>query len=105
MLSKAEIRRGVRNIRDSVAPPTPTAIAEIHSHLINLPAVRDAKTWFVYVSCGSEVGTHDIIQSLLARGDAVCVPRVVGAGDMIAQQIRSFTELRLGEFGILAPPQ
>ncbi len=72
--------------------------------LLNLPAVRSAKSWFVYVSSGSEVNTHQLIRDLLERGLLVAVPRVISGDEMIAQQIRSFEELHLGLFGFLEPP-
>ena len=102
MASKNEIRRNIRQIRDDHSPSA-AASAEICSRLLGLEAVRDAKAWFIYASAGSEVGTHDLIRILLARGDIVAVPRVIGPQDIVAQQIHSFDELRLSEFGILAP--
>ena len=103
MASKNEIRRNVRRIRDDHGPSA-AASDEVCARLLGLEAVRDAKAWFIYASTGGEVGTHDLIRNLLARGDIVAVPRVIGPQDIVAQQIYSFDELRLSEFGILAPP-
>src|SRR4029077_17861560 len=72
--------------------------------LLELQAIRGMNIWFTYVSHRSEVATHDLINTLLQHGDTVTVPRIVSPEKMIAQQIRTFDELRLDEFGILAPP-
>ena len=102
--SKTEIRRELRARRNALEPASRiSAAVNIHTRLVDLDAVRDAKTWFTYVSSGSEVGTHDLIHTLLARGCTVTAPLVVGPDTMIARQIHAFEELHLGEFGILAP--
>ncbi|HEY2761407.1 MAG TPA: 5-formyltetrahydrofolate cyclo-ligase [Pirellulales bacterium] len=104
MLSKSEIRWQVRADRQTIDPAVLHAMsARIRESLLALEAVRDATAWFVYASTADEIDTHDLIRELLARGDVVAVPRVVGQGQMIAQQIHAFDELRLSEFGILAP--
>ena len=104
MSSKSAIRKEIRGVRDAFdAQERAVASAKIQQQLLALDAVRDAAAWFVYASYGSEVETHDLIRALLDRGDIVTVPRIVGSGEMIARQIHSFQQLRLGEFGILAP--
>ena len=80
------------------------AADKIRVELLDLEVVRGAKNWFVYVSSGSEVGTHDLIRQLLTLGCTVSVPRIVGPDAMIARQIHAWEDLQLGEFGILAPP-
>ncbi|HEY2826518.1 MAG TPA: 5-formyltetrahydrofolate cyclo-ligase [Pirellulales bacterium] len=105
MLSKTEIRREVRTKRNLLdAASREAATDKINAQLLSLDAVRDARTWFVYVSYGSEVGTHQLIRMLLTQAHIVCVPRITGSDAMIPLQILAFDELYLGEFGILAPP-
>jgi 5-formyltetrahydrofolate cyclo-ligase len=102
MPTKNEIRKQIRQIRDAYGAKPPVA-DEICTRLLELDAVRDAKAWFVYVSAGSEVDTHELILTLLARGNTIAVPRVASSEEIVAQQIHAFEELRLSEFGILAP--
>ena len=105
MPSKPELRREAKKIRASLDARTlHAANQKIRERLLTLEAVRDATIWFVYASTDDEIDTHDLIRELLLRGDVVAAPRVVGAEQMAAQCIDSFDELRLGEFGILAPP-
>lgn len=59
---------------------------------------------FVYVSVGREIGTRELIRSLLERGSRVCVPKVEGRGIMKAVEISSMSELAPGTWGIPEPP-
>jgi 5-formyltetrahydrofolate cyclo-ligase len=105
MLSKTELRRNVRAIRDAIDPKSRAASSrQIQQQLLGLKEIRGMHPWFVYVSTQSEVETHDLIRTLLDRDDIVTVPRVAGSEKMIAQLIQSFDELRLDEFGILSAP-
>jgi 5-formyltetrahydrofolate cyclo-ligase len=105
MSTKTEIRQQIRAMRSSLDDAQQAAAAGIvQSQLLSLPAIRDGKIWFVYVSARGEISTRSLIEALIARGDAVTVPLVVGSDKIIPRQIHSLGELRLGEFGILAPP-
>lgn len=107
MKSKPEIRAHVRQVRDRWQQASPADFAAastvVVSRLLGLSDVVEAKTWFVYVSTASEVATHDLICALLERRYTVAVPLMLGAGQMIARQIHSLQELRLGARGILEP--
>lgn len=79
----------------------------ITKKLDELEYVRQAKTLMCYVSFGSEVYTHDVINKWLLNGKQVCVPHVVKNIDkrsMEAVSISSFKELKPGTFGVLEPP-
>lgn len=68
MLSKIEIRQKCRAQRNSLDPGVrATASDTICAELLCLDALRDAKTWFVYVSYASEVETHGLIRKLMCR--------------------------------------
>ena len=105
--SKPTIRSQVRQTRDRWQQESPAefaaASAAIVNRLLSLSDVVEAKTWFVYISTASEVATHDLIRTLLERRYTVAAPLMVGAGAMLARQIHSFQELRLGARGILQP--
>ncbi len=103
MLSKTEIRQKCRAERNLLNPAVRAAASDtICAELLKMDVIRDAKTWFIYVSYGSEVGTYELIRKLMSQGSTVTVPRISGP-EMLPQQIRAWDELRLGEFGILAP--
>jgi 5-formyltetrahydrofolate cyclo-ligase len=105
MTSKTEIRQECRANRNSFDVDSREVAADkIRAELLSLEAIRGANTWFVYVSSGSEVSTHDLIRTLLTQGCTVTVPRIVGPDAMITRQIHVWEDLHLAEFGILAPP-
>lgn len=62
-----------------------------------------ANVWFVYVSTGTELATHDLIRALLAAGRTVAVPRTQAAGMMQAHLIADFAQLKPMRFGLLEP--
>jgi 5-formyltetrahydrofolate cyclo-ligase len=68
-----------------------------------LQAMRSAGRVFVFISSGTEVHTHDLIQQLLAEGREVAVPKIVGRTEMIACRLRAWEGLRPAQLGILSP--
>ena len=71
--------------------------------LLELPELQRAKTVFCYVSCGGEVETHRLIDTLLAQGKQVVVPRCRAKGIMDLVPIVSLAELKPSRMGILEP--
>ena len=53
--------------------------AALCENLLKLPELKRAQTVFCYVSCGGEAETHRLIETLLAQGKRVTVPRVRAA--------------------------
>jgi 5-formyltetrahydrofolate cyclo-ligase len=65
--------------------------------------VRAAECVFCFVSVGTEVHTHGIIDTLLARGKTVLIPKVPRGGPMRAVPMRGWNDLVPGTLGIPAP--
>jgi len=72
--------------------------------LLELPELQRAQTVFCYVSCGGEVETHRLIETLLSQGKRVLVPRCRGNGMMDCVPIDTLEQLLPGTMGILEPP-
>lgn len=72
--------------------------------LLALPKLQRAGTVFCYVSCGGEVETHRLIETLLSGGKRVLVPRCRENGIMDCVPITSLRQLVPGKMGILEPP-
>ncbi len=72
--------------------------------LLDLPELQQAGTVFCYVSCGGEVETHRLIETLLGQGKQVLVPRCKRNGVMDCVPITSLDLLIPGKMGILEPP-
>lgn len=77
--------------------------AALCGRLLALPELQRAQTVFCYVSCGGEVDTHGLIETLLAQGKTVAVPRCKGKGIMDCVPITSLRQLEVKKMGILEP--
>ena len=71
--------------------------------LLRLPAVQAAQTLFCYVSVEREPDTRRFLETLLAAGKTVAVPRCQGGGLMDGCHIRGFSELVPAPYGLLEP--
>jgi 5-formyltetrahydrofolate cyclo-ligase len=77
----------------------------IQQRLFSLEAIQTAKSVFCFISYGTEVHTHAIIDELLAQGKLISVPRIIESGQMIALKFNNWDELEPGQLGILTPPE
>lgn len=76
----------------------------VTQQLMNLSEYHRCDTVLSYVSTQFETDTHRIIDTALADGKRVAVPRCINhTGDMEFYYITDRSELKLGAFGILEP--
>ena len=64
---------------------------------------KKADTVFVFVSMPTETDTSGLIGKALSSGKRLCVPKIVGDGIMEAVEIKNFSALKTGKFGIPEP--
>ena len=106
--TKAALRKRFRSLRDSLdARSFGNACDAICQHALELPALRDARCVFCYISSGREVETHRLIRHLMAVGRTVLAPRMDrGTADWIMGlfPVRRWTDLEPGAFNVLQPP-
>ncbi len=76
---------------------------EIQQLVKSLPAFREAKFIFTYVSVENEPNTYSIIASALNKGKRVCVPKCYGDGKMELREITSLSDLKPGFYNIPEP--
>lgn len=76
---------------------------KVITNLLGLKKVKEAKSFFIYVSIGNEVQTHDLIKKFLKEGKIVTVPKVIGEGLMDVYQIKDWHQLKPGKYNILSP--
>ena len=77
---KAALRKRLRTERAALTPDErATADARIAARLFALPAWREARVVFAYLSFGSEVDTRRIIERVWAEGKTVALPRCAPA--------------------------
>ncbi len=74
----------------------------IYEKITALPEFLDADCFFAYMDFKKEVMTRDLIEKALEMGKTVAVPRVEGA-DMVYYEIKDFSTLKSGYFGIMEP--
>ena len=102
---KEQLRRAVRARRAAINPATRQVRGEqARRFCLELPELAEARCVFVYVSHGSEMPTHSLIETLLDRGVELAVPVIEDDSDiMTPARLTDIGELRPGRFGIPAP--
>ena len=74
----------------------------IYEKITALPEFLDADCFFAYMDFKKEVMTRDLIEKALQMEKTVAVPRVEG-DDMVYYEIKDFSTLQSGYFGIMEP--
>ncbi len=102
---KKKLRAEAKEKRLSMDPFSKTSYdKKICNKLLNLWAVREARTVLCYVSTPIEVDTRNFIDALLSLGKKVAVPRCEGEkSNMNFYYIDSLNDLQVGSFGVLEP--
>lgn len=103
--NKKDIRKHILERRDKIELGTRSEWDEsIFSKLITSEFYKNSKVLFSFVSFGSEVDTHQIINQALKDSKTICVPRIESKEKgMEIFKINSLDELKTGYFGILEP--
>lgn len=103
-MGKEELRKEVKLKRQSLDKDYFTVSnGIIFNKVIGLKEYAEAESIFAYVSKEDEVDTKDIIKDALNKGKKVFVPKCIDNTNMIACEIRSLADLKLGMFNILEP--
>ncbi len=103
MTEKTNLRTRFRTLRDAIPP----AVRSAHSAIIcrkalSLVRTLHARSVFVYLSMGSEVETHNLIQTLLQQGVTVSVPSCNTLKHTM-DAVRFSDDLIPDSYGILTP--
>ena len=102
--TKAELRGLVRQReRALTARQLEESGRALVEKLLALPELSRAEKVFLYLGVGAEPDTRPVIESALASGEAVALPRITGAGLMEARRITSLSRLVPGPYGIPEP--
>lgn len=104
-MDKVELRRRARAVRDALAEEARcTADTAIARQVIRLDAWTSADAVLIYLACGSEVATENLIHDAWARGVDVLVPRCEAGNLLSWHRYGSGDALAPEAFGILEPP-
>lgn len=80
-----------------------TASEKIGRYVTELPEFNYANAVFVYINMPNEPQTKEIIEKAWFSHKTVCVPKCIGKSDMIPVVIKSWNDVRPGNFGIPEP--
>jgi 5-formyltetrahydrofolate cyclo-ligase len=101
--AKKRIRRQVLAARDGIPPAERLQLAHrVAERFLSLPEVEGARAVMAFWSFGSELPTMPLIESLLARGVVVALPRIVD-GDLQPRTWRPGEATIQTRFGALEP--
>jgi 5-formyltetrahydrofolate cyclo-ligase len=102
---KRRMRAAIRTLRDALTPDERMAEERAcHARLLQLPALQKARVVLMYMSFGSEMDTHALLDTLVASGKRVASPRVDAvANSLVLQEVQSHQALEAGVWGILQP--
>lgn len=76
---------------------------KISQNVLQSAQFQRAQTVFVYFSTNEEIDTHEIIQTGLAQGKRICLPKCLCGHRMEARRILSCSDLTEQSFGIPEP--
>ncbi len=101
---KAILRDQLKTLRASLPISERENIsAQLQQQLKMLIDDRLAERIFVYISYGTEMETHSLIDRLLQEGKQVGVPKLLDRETMVAVQLTDWNQLQKAELGILSP--
>lgn len=107
LLNKAEQKQDLRELcrakRDALESGEYRRLSDlIFKNILSMPQWEDCSILYTYVSMGKEPDTTELINTALAMGKRVCVPRIFGK-EMRFIEIQSQDELMPGTLGIREP--
>lgn len=101
---KAQLRAQARTQRDGISHAEREQLSNaICARCLGLPAIREARSVFVYVSSNSEVATRRLIDDLVAANKQIYVPHVESKEVMKAVPFPGWAAMKPFHWGILAP--
>ena len=101
---KTALRAEYVRIRTKISPALrATTDARILQRLVELPTWREARLVLTYVSFGSEVDTHALMQAAWSAGKQVAVPRCRRSHSLDFYVISSEDDLEPGLRGLMEP--
>lgn len=77
--------------------------APLLARFLGLEQVRGAKSLLLFYGVGNEPDTRPLIQTLLAEGKRVALPRCLSGGRMEARWVKDLSGLVPGRYGIPEP--
>ncbi|MCQ2772836.1 MAG: 5-formyltetrahydrofolate cyclo-ligase [Bacilli bacterium] len=103
-MTKKEIRNQFQEIRNNIGNRKSREDILVSS-ILEMEKVLSSRIISIFVSIGTEIDTHPIIDGLLRIGKRVVIPFIYGHDDMVMKEIKSLDELvRVGKYEIEEAP-
>ena len=103
-MNKIELREKCREIINGTPPERFVEWGEkISAFVLASNEWKNAETVFVFAPMGNEPDTMLLLLNAMKEGKRLCVPRITGDGTMEAVEIKNFSALKTGKFGIPEP--
>lgn len=103
-MNKIELREKCRQIINDTPPEEFVEWGEkISAVVLASDEWKNAETVFVFASTKNEPDTILLLLNALKGGKRLCIPRITGDGTMDAVEIKNFSALKSGKFGIPEP--
>ena len=99
-LLRKQIREAERILSEDFRQASDRAICR---NILSLETYQKAGTVFLFVGCGRETDTTELLEDSFAKGKRVLVPLCMGKGIMEARKIGSLNDLSPGMYGIPEP--
>jgi 5-formyltetrahydrofolate cyclo-ligase len=103
-MEKSFLRKYIREEKQRhTAEEMSASSGDLCRRVLGHPRVMNAGTVLLYWSLPDEVCTHGLMESLVARGKTVLLPRVVSDTEMTLHRFTSVEDMEVGVYGILEP--
>lgn len=101
---KAAMRQDMKRLRDALTEQQRQEYSRaICERLLQLAPLQAARSVFCFISHGTEIDTHPLLDQWLMDGKTVTAPRITRDQGMIAVPFRGWDDLAPGQLGILTP--
>ena len=105
-MSKAEIRRHLRTLRNALSPQERTAHAEAAAAVLTGSRYwRDADTIAVYLAADGELDTNPIIRAARAENKGLFLPVILADNSLLFREWHADMALVINRYGIAEPPE
>ena len=103
-MKKSELRKEIKNRKRQFTSQQLSELSfAVIMRLLAHQRLKDARTVMLYYSLPDEVYTHTLVDSLLASGKRVLLPRVTGEGTMELRLYTGPQSLEQGAYNIMEP--
>ncbi len=103
-MNKLDLRKHFLSLRDGISDRAKKS-KQITEHSLAIVAEENPSVIYAYAAFRNEPETEMLIRALLSMGKTVALPKCGKNGVMEFYRIKDLSDLSLGAYGILEPPE